>query len=89
MRTYSGLILDLSFLTIGFDRSASNGTEVVSSSFTNYAQASIGYSVVRLRKLDVYPYGGLSLQSGSLNFSRATRGDTIYNSILGVNQGDR
>ena len=89
MRTYSGLILDLAFLTIGFDRSTSNGTEVISSSYTNYAQASVGYSVIRLRKLAVYPYGGLSLQSGSLNFSRAPRGDTIYNSILGMNQGDR
>jgi len=37
LRTYSGLILDLGLLTVGFGRGTSNGTEFISSSYTNYA----------------------------------------------------
>ena len=53
LRTYSGLVPDLGFLTIGFDRTTSNGAYF--KLYSNYAQASIGYSVICLRELSVYP----------------------------------
>ena len=89
LRTYKGWIVDLGIFTTSFENTSGNGTETIGSIYDNYAQVSVGYSIVRRRKLSVYPYGGLSMQVASLYLSRPPRGDTIYNAIFGVAQGDQ
>ena len=87
--THTGLVFDLNFFVLGVDKSSSNGSQAISGGFTDYCQADVGYAVFSSRKVDIYPYAGLSIRRSDFSFSRPPRGGSTYNDIIGVDQNNR
>ncbi len=86
--TNTGWVFDLNFYVLGIDKSVGNGSQAITTGFTDYGQLDVGYAVFSSRKFNIYPYAGLSVRSADLSFSRPRRGSSTYNDIIGVDQGD-
>jgi len=83
-RARNGVMVDLNFFSVGFNRQSANDTATVRSTFSDLFQIHIGYAVVNSWVFSIYPYVGLSVRASSLSYSTPSQLNTRYNSIAGI-----
>jgi hypothetical protein len=83
------IALDYSFFILGKPKSAKKGTEHIHTSFANILAFDLGYDLTKSRKINIYPYAGLSFRTGSIEYSKPVELNNSFTNISNLVQNNQ
>lgn len=82
------LIMEFYFAVIGINNKSKKGDSSVKSSYNNILQFNFGYDLIKSKKINIYPYAGLSLRNTSLVYQQPDLVNNNFTSIVDIVQKD-
>ena len=78
---FERLVVDFTWLSIGFTKKARKGDEKVGTAFSSGLLFDIGYDFIKSQKFNVYPYAGLSWRISNIEYSKPAELNPNYTDI--------
>ncbi len=82
-------VFDLVFVAAGPAVKSKKGDEKIRASFTNMLMMDWGYDLVPSKRLNIYPYAGLSLRGASLTYEKPATVNPSFTDITNMIQNDQ
>ncbi|MES1249592.1 MAG: hypothetical protein ABUL46_02865 [Chitinophaga rupis] len=86
---HNRVVLDFYYLTFGLNNTSKKGDESVKCNYYNFLQFNFGYDFIKSRKINLYPYAGLSARITDLSYSTPTQVNPNPTSIADIIQNSR
>lgn len=83
------MIYDFYFVTAGANHRSVKGNEKILSSLSNVLQVDVGYAIVNLQSLSIYPFAGLSLRKATVSYTREGQVNPSYTNISNLLQNEQ
>ncbi len=82
-------IVDFNFFSLDLGKNSKKGDEKISTFFSNAIIFYIGYDLVKNQQINIYPYGGLSFRTATINYTKPVIANPSFTDITNLIQNNQ
>jgi hypothetical protein len=82
-------LVEYSFFILGMPETSRKGPERIHTTFSNVLALDLGYDLAKSRKINIYPYAGLSLRGATIEYSKPAELNNSFTNITNLVQNNR